>query len=142
MNPSMKTHFQVPSVNTQKNMETEVEAQVPLQRNHNFKNLFLNQVHSSREIFLHHNLEDIMIEETFQLELIIKILYLNLHGKFLFNLWIIITTFPSSLMDLGKNLIHTVLLQFQVPTICLTKEEIRSYLSFLNSLSPSKVKNY
>ena len=46
MNPSMKTHFQVPSVNIQKNMETEVEAQVQLQRNHNFKNLFLNQVHS------------------------------------------------------------------------------------------------
>ena len=58
-------------------MEMEVEAQVLLQRNNNSKNLFPSQEPLSKEISLHHNLEDIMIEEIFQLELIIKILYPN-----------------------------------------------------------------
>jgi hypothetical protein len=38
-----------------------------------FKNQFLNQAPSKKEIFQHLNLEDITIEVTFQSELIIKV---------------------------------------------------------------------
>ena len=124
-NLSIKTHSQDLLLNTIGLMVTVEEVQALLKRNHNSKSQFLNQVLFKKEIFLLHNSGDTMIEEIFLSELITKIHFLNLHGKFQLSHLTIIIIFQYFSMEQEKSLILTVHLPFWEHTIFLTREETK-----------------
>lgn len=93
----------------------------------NFKNQSLNLELSKRGASKLQNFVDIMIEAIYQSESIIRILSLNLFGRFQLSHLTIIIIFQYSLMELEKNSIHIVLLRFWELTTFSRREEIKFY---------------
>ena len=122
---TMNSHYRDLWANTHDITATEEKPPALSKRNNSIKSQFLNQEPSRNEIFLHHSSEGTTIEVIFLSESIIKTPFPNLYGRFQLNHSTIITIFPFSLMELVRNSILTVLLQFSALMICCKKEETR-----------------
>ena len=95
-------------------------------------NLFQKVEHFRKGKFLLHNSEDIMIEEIYLFELIIKIPVQSFCGRYQLNPLIIITISLFSLMDVEKSLTPIDHFQLWEPMIYLIRAEARSYRLSLN----------
>ena len=140
MNPNTNSPSPAHSPNTQNLKELEAASPAPSKKRRPSKNPSPNPAPSRKEKCLSLSSEGTTIAATSPSVWTTKTPCPSWSGRFPWNPWTTITTFPFSSTEPDRNSTPIVPLRLWAPTTCWTRAATRSFPSFPNSSSPSKVK--